>query len=498
MINIKRIGSLALAALLLTSTACTLSVPSDKGGENQNAQIVNAPSDPDTAPETDPEEPDAPQEEQFVLAEMDSKYHSYCDGKVYYREYKKSDYAEDIMLYYGDPFTGGIYNSTTPKKLCALNADGSVETITEEDPGQGVMYVIDNVLYSQYFMEDGAEADINPTHVYKYDLKTKERKDIPGYCQVEGRIGDDLILLSNSLYDVTGYVAGVYCIVDPKDYTISASFDSGTTFICSDYNSMYGIKVDSDYSNGDPEFSATIYRAKSDGSVDTLATLDASNFSEWYMGYPEVTCYQIVGSHLFVNLGYYAGTGHFYQEGMILDIDTINKTYKKIADVDVETFYITEGMDGMFANYYQYNENDGISKPVCTPIDGSGELKAEDYAGQQYMKPYYHYADTDNFKSGEVSIYTDVAGKPTKLISKSDYDGFGYTLGIEEGVDYDIADQTELYNVEYAGNKLFFSIAIMERNSEYDVGWRYCYKVKKFANFVKDLKTGEVTKLYEE
>ena len=42
-----------------------------------------------------------------------------------------------------------------------MSADGSVETITEEDPGQGVMYVIDDVLYSQYFMEDGAEAEDN-------------------------------------------------------------------------------------------------------------------------------------------------------------------------------------------------------------------------------------------------------------------------------------------------------------------------------------------------
>ena len=498
MINIKRIGSLALAALLLTSTACTLSVPSDKGGENQNAQIVKAPTEPDTAPETDPEEPEAPAEEQFVLAQMDSKYHSYCDGKVYYREYKKSDYAEDIMLYYGDPFTGGIYNSTTPKKLCALNADGSVETITEDDPGQGVMYVIDNVLYSQYFMEDGAEADLNATHVYKYDLNTKEKKDIPGYCEVYGRVGDDLVLLSNSRYDVTGYVPGILCLVNPKDYTISSSFDAGTTYIGSDYDSMYGILVDSDYSKGDPEFSAKVFRGKADGTVDTVASFDPSYFSDWYMGYPEVTCFQTVGNHLFLNIGYYQGTGHFYQEGMIVDIDITNKSCKKVADVTTETFYVTEGMDGMFVNILDYNFENDKTETICIPVDGEGEMKAEDYSGQQYMKPYFHYGDTNNFKSGEVSIYTDVAGKPVKLISKSDYDGFGYTLGSEEGVDYDIANQTELYNVEYAGNKLFFSIAEMERNSEFDVGWRYTYKVKRFANFVKDLKTGEVKKLYEE
>ena len=151
MINLKRIGSTALAIILVASTAaCTLSVPSDKGNENANAQIVSRDPDGDTEPDPEPlTEPEKEEEEQFVLAQMDSKYHAYYDGKVYYREYKKSDYAEDIVLYYSDPFEGGLYNSTTPKKLCALNADGSVETITEEDHGQGVMYVIDGVLYSQ-------------------------------------------------------------------------------------------------------------------------------------------------------------------------------------------------------------------------------------------------------------------------------------------------------------------------------------------------------------
>ncbi|MBO7374383.1 MAG: hypothetical protein J6U09_01050 [Lachnospiraceae bacterium] len=502
MINLKRIGSTALAIILVASTAaCTLSVPSDKGNENANAQIVSRDPDGDTEPDPEPlTEPEKEEEEQFVLAQMDSKYHAYYDGKVYYREYKKSDYAEDIVLYYSDPFEGGLYNSTTPKKLCALNADGSVETITEEDHGQGVMYVIDGVLYSQYYNEDGAEADINATHVYSLDLNTKKESDIAGYCQVYGKVGDYLILRQNNSYEGADYKAGDLTLYDPKTSKVISSLSGVVEYLGCDYTSMYGYQVDSDYTSGDAKYTVTIYRGTKDGDAQTLTTLSSSLFEDWYLGYPEITCYQIVGSHLFLNIGYYQGTGHFYQEGMIMDIDVINKTSKKITDTGVETFYITEGMDGMFINTYDYNINTENNETICVPVDGEGEMKAEDYVGQKFMVPYVHYdySETTNMKRGDVSILTDVAGKPNKLLSKSDYDGFGYTLGAAEGADYEDAEQTEIYNIEYAGNKLFFSIAIMERTPEYDVGWRYSYKVQKFANFVKDLKTGEVTKLYEE
>ncbi len=504
MINLKRIGSTALAIILVASTAaCTLSVPSDKGNENANAQIVSRDPDGDTEPDPEPLEPEKEEEEeQFVLAQMDSKYHAYYDGKVYYREYKKSDYAEDIMLYFSDPFEGGIYNSTTPKKLCVLNADGTVDTVTENDPGQGIMYVIDGVLYSQYFMEDGAEANPNTTHVYKYDLNTKTMSDIKGYCNVLARVGDYLVMRADSTYDASGnYVTGELCIVNPKDLSVVGSMGSSYELIGVDYDAMYGIEVISDYTaTGDSEFTVNIARTTSSGVSELLTSFEPSTFENWYYSYPEITCYQIVSGHLFVNIGYYQGTGHFYQEGFIYDIDLISKSVRKITDTENETFYCTEGMDGIFVNIREYSLESEKTETVCTPVGGEGEMKAEDYVGQQFLVPYIHYdfSETEHMKSGDVSILTDVAGKPNKLLTKSDYDGFGYKLGAAEGADYEDAEQTEIYNIEYAGNKLFFSIAIMERTPEYDVGWRYSYKVQKFANFVKDLKTGEVTKLYEE
>lgn len=503
MINLKRIGSTALVGLMLVSTfACTLSEPADKGGDNEIAQITSRDLDLGMPPEEELNtEPETETDEQFVLAQMDSKYHAYYDGKVYFREYKKSDYAEDIMLYFSDPFEGGIYNSTTPKKLCVLNADGSVDTVTENDPGQGIMYVIDGVLYSQYFMEDGAEANPNPTHVYKYDLNTKTMSDIKGYRNVLARVGDYLVMRADSTYDASGnYVAGELCIVNPKDLSVVGSMGSSYELIGVDYDAMYGVEVVSDYTSGDSKYTVNIARTTASGVSELLTSFEPSTFENWYYSYPEITCYQIVSGHLFVNIGYYQGTGHFYQEGFIYDIDLISKSVRKITDTGNETFYCTEGMDGMFVNIREYSMESEKTETVCIPVDGEGEMKAEDYVGQQFMVPYIHYdfSETEHMKSGDVSIFTDVSSKPTKLLGKSDYEGFGYTLGYEEGADYETADQTELYNVEYCGNKLFFSLAVMERTPDYDVGWRYTYKVKKMANFVKDLKTGEVTKLYEE
>ena len=500
MTKMKRIGALLLTGLMIVCTACVFPVNLDKGGSNQNAQITGS-DDPVDTPNVDPEpepEPDV-NEDEFALPSMNSKKHAYYDGKIYYRQYAKKDYADDIVLYFADPSSGLNYSSETKKIVC-LNPDGTLETITEEDKGFGDLYVIDGILFSQYYLPDWSEGDMITTCVYQLDLTSKERYDIDGYSRILGRVGDLLVMQKNDYYENDEYRNGEICLVNPMDGTVFSSMTGSAQFIGTDDNAMYGVQTKADYSKDVVEYTLSFYRCTKDGKSETIGELDNTYFADWgYLSYPEITCFQVVDNDVIFDVGYYEGTGHFFARGLIFDIQLDkNNTLKKIADVDADTFYCTKGDNGICVNYRSYNTDSENTDTYCVPVDGASEVKATDYIGQKYQTPYVHYDKTSSNGSGDVSIYADLSGKLTTLIKKSDYEAFGYGFGMEEGKDYEVAGTTEVYDIEYAGNKLFFSVAEMERTPEHDIGWRYSYKVKKFANFVKDLKTGEVKLLYEE
>lgn len=520
--DLKRFAVLLLTGVVTLSSACTL-VPSapdtgkDDGGRNAVVSVTdtgNNGNDADTqgsnetgtddtnegnTDNADPENTDGAlmSEEDFLYAPMKCQYHAYCEGKVYFREYDYDDYFNSVILYFSDPFVIN-YQLGNTYRLYSIDADGNIELVNDKDTGSGALYALNGKLYSGefYVRDDGKTA----SRVYSYDVKTGDKKTFDGFTDVLGTVGDCFISRTPATYDDSGYYSGKICIVNPETGENIAEAE-GDLIGTDDYSgAAYVMDCDIDYDSSTTEVTITALYVY--GNEIELAHLDNSYFENWFEDYAEVTCLQTTEDDLFVNLGYHSGTGYFYNEGFILDIQKDGSGFTKVCDTTEENFYIAHNNDGYTLNLYGYDYEYGPFVDLYSIGGSTGKQEAEGYIGQEYGVPYIHYSDDDvndhlTFKKGDVSIYSDDTGKIRPLVLAEDYEPFGLKMGLYDENDYENSDTMELYNIEYAGNYVFFSLAEMARYPVDDVGWRMAYRGLHYYDFVKNLQTGEVKLIHE-
>ena len=206
----------------------------------------------------------------------------------------------------------------------------------------------------------------------------------------------------------------------------------------------------------------------------------------------EVPCFQILKDCIVFNVGYYQGTGHFYTGGIIGYIMKNETSPYYCTKTSWENFYATETDEGIavFHNGIEGMEKTAIAGVGADAVDYESEKKAVPYVYSESKIASYG----KRYDVGDVVIYADDSGELTTLLKASEYEEFGYTT---KNNDYENGPVTEIYNIEYTGDKLFFSIAKMEHMPENDIGWRIAYRHSQTADFVKNMTTGKIDMLGE-
>ena len=467
----------------------------DNSGQNDNTDNTDANNDANndanaTGNTSDTNTSGTVNAESSIPA-IKTSYHAYYDGKVYFRLYDYADFYDSVFLYFSDPFylnDSVSYN----RKIYAMDANGNVEVVEDHDQGSGTLFIVDGKLYSQYSFigEDGSVH----SSVYEYDLKTKKKNDWGIYTDVVDQVGDYLVCKTIPYYEGDVYVGSDYSLVNRA--TGQALASAPGEYLCGDDESFYTLESYTNYDNN--TMKVKIFRVDAKGQT-VIAEMDNSYFRDWYEKYAEAICFQMEDEDLFINVGNHAGTGHFYEQGLLLDVKKDGSGFKVVEESSPEFFYITEDANRYTINYSEYDYDEGKSFIKLIPEDG---LEADYYFGQRIQKPYTLSGDMFDgvsipYNSGDTVIYADNSGKLYTLIKNEDIEKLGFKLGVDESVDYEEASITELYNIEYVNDFVFFSIGVMDRYPTDDIGWRYAYRASYRGDFVKNLKTGEVTKLHE-
>ena len=454
------------------------------GGEENNGSDVS---------NTDAEE------NEYILPAMDTKYHAMYDGYIYFREYRREDIVDPSMLYFGNTFN--LQDNHKNHTIHRMDSKGNVEVYTDTDPGMGDICIAGGKLFSQKTISDDYK-EVQRMDYY-YDLESGETTELNGYSYLLGSYGK-YVFLSGYEWNDNGYYEYFPCVLNAETMEdITGAYLAGQDLLGADEDGVYTYSTLADFIN--EEFGVDIYMTDYSGKTKKIAELDNSQFTDWFFdwGGPEITCYQFLDDEVICNIGYYAGTGHFYQEGMILDIPKDGSGFKIVCDSGYANFYCTEKDGSININNYDLDDTFDLVTSV-TNLKGTEE-KLGTYIGQKCGEPYVTYGETkieggsdlpESLMSGDVTVFPDSTGEMYVLLYAKDYEPFGFKYG-QQTDDYDTSDMTEVYNIEYVGDFLFFTITDFERDSENDIGWRYAYTHKKTVDFVKDLKTGDVKKLFE-
>ena len=495
----KRFLAVALSMLLVFGAGCTGNALSGNKDDNQsNAQIVQSNPQPD-APDTietiqNPDEgenvsSENTENEKTLLPPMETEFHAEYDGWIYYRQYNTEDLTNPIFPYFGTLYSYNDSGKTRP--IYRMDKDGNTEVYFKEDTGFGRICISDAKLFSQEFVDNGS---VGATEVYYHDLKTGDIYGLPEYKTVLGSYGDYVFAQRSPSEEE--YYYGTVSLIDATIFDEVAMVDG--QYLGADADGVYTYEVTGDYET--QEYELTVSKLSYNGSTKVLCKLDNSYFEDWEMGWdkPEITCFQTVDDTVYMNVGLYGGTGHFYQYGFVVVAFKNTDNFYKVCDTENDTFYCMktpESVDVIVNEWDEENQKKSVSYNVAGKL-----TQLEEYIGEECGKPYIYYSLSDSndrpFNNGDVIIYPDASGKLETILEYDDYGQFGLAYG-QVGDDYDTADMCDLCNIEYVGNKLFFTYVEMERNPKEDVGWRMAYKHKRTMDFVKDLETGEVTLLFE-
>ena len=262
------------------------------------------------------------------------------------------------------------------------------------------------------------------------------------------------------------------------------------------YHSGYGVKV---------------YRTDYDGKQTELINMDEDFFRARGMldsesagmdlgTWDKISCLQTIGDKVIFSYASYDGSGSFFSVGYLCAVDKDGSNLMFFEDVPGDAFYCTQkdGNINVHMTDYMSQELTHSNKIYTYTILGNEE-PLKDYCNQKYGYPeildgFFNGQFPEGCDIGDVTIYEDASGKVLKLIDHKDYEQFGYQYGIrEEGED---SYFTSIYDIEHLGDKVFFTISVEQHDPENDIGWRWAYKMIESAEFVKDLKTGEVKQLF--
>ena len=417
----KAILGIILTVSILMCTGCA------SADENTEIQVVEDVQEEIEESISTPT-PEVVKEEKFP-----NQLYAEYDGKIYFRRYS----AEDKVP--GELF-GNFRDveEVTEKDLMCMDSEGNVEKIGT-DSGIGTMLIFDGYLYSA--KRDVTDSGYLYNQVYSCKLDGTEEINYES-TDVVGMLGSYLVC--------TGKEKKLFIIdtVTREEKLLTSGADE---YLFTADNQVYFVSY--------PEVTeAVIYRVTADGVKSEIARMtvdDLKKISETEANYISVVCSQIAGNKLYFAAGYYAGSAHMYQGGLMARVNADGTEFEILGEFLPDSFYIL---------------NNDLENIV------GGKKLGRSYFSEDLALCYVKDADSTE----EV------------LLTQEEYE----SLGMGGYSDYQEDNFWELSEVEVTGDKLFFTITTGKHDASQDIGWRYYYTREKTAVFCKDMKTGEICELY--
>ena len=507
--------AITTAAVMLSGCTVSSSVPETPSEPESEVVVQDTPrpvSDPDDNSYLDligEEESDGNEGEDVKpvrtegLPAMDVTYHATDGTYTYYREYKMDDFSDPVYLYFSSPFTQNAEGSRM-HVIRRMDSDGNIETLTDKDPGFGQMYYAGGKLFSQgmNIKQEGYST------VYYWDLENKESsyKTREDYTYLQGVYGD--YIFCEKLYKPDEGCNGGNCIVNAKNMSELASVDG--IFLGADEKGMYWYERTEGTEVETKDLFVKIYVTDYQGNTTLIAEIGPEEFAKnetYYSegisdyGLLEIPCFEIFDDIVVFNIGYYAGTGRFFSGGIVCYANKEGHGSYYVCNNSFEGFLATYTDTGVSVTICDYDpENEAYDSITYSLAGGMNEVKG--YNGEKKDEVFVCREDspkkqcvdldgnTVQLQKGDVAVYAGDDGMAYRLLTKDEYESFGYVVVSDD--ESESAPKTELYNAEYVGDKLFFTVSYMAREESEDIGWRYAYRHSLSTDFVKDLKTGEV------
>ncbi|MCR4649893.1 MAG: hypothetical protein K5776_12535 [Lachnospiraceae bacterium] len=521
MIKNKKIAAILLAGSMVLLSGCVFGKQSnvDKDYNEENAQLTESTAEnTDDALQTSENEKNGEEtdntdntdadakdnttdsaskifvdENTYLFPKMNTKYHAKYGDYTYYREYSADDFEGSVYLYFNQNYK--FAEKETVKRIMRVDREGNVEPFVDKDYGEGDMYAAGGKLFCQARIIGGYNPSYN---IYIYDLDNGTEMPLPGLGDLIGYYGDYVFTQANGLIAANG---------DPI-YDAITIFDANTlkpvgecfgTYAGADETGVYTYKAELSTENDNASFD--LFRTDYTGFTKTVLHLNAEDMKDLYFDWSpaEVTCIQSIGDYLFVNVGCYGGTGHFYQNGLLYSINKNTGKVELVTATTYDAFLAIKNDDNVSVFVSRYDDETSQTVVDSFVIDGM-KYQLEGYLYEKFGSAFINYdkrkIQSYNFNYGDVGIYPTENGEVFEILDASEYEAFGFTFG-QATEDYDTSDYTDIYNIEYAGDFLFFTITTYTRQSGDDIGWRYAYVPVRTVDFMKNLKTGEIKILNE-
>ncbi|MBQ3408682.1 MAG: hypothetical protein IJH12_05735 [Clostridia bacterium] len=341
------------------------------------------------------------------------------NGNIYYWKLTPSSRDETALFAKYSPI------KESKVDLVRMEPDGNEFSVVNT-AGNGNIYIANDVIFYQS-TEDGENK------VYSVDLGGNNKK-----TYVKGEIN---------------YASGNYIYIQSGADIVVLNAKTGEQELIVNSADLIGMAAgNAFYISGDSSKSISINYIKGGENNTNIATFNTSEYKSEYGSDKNITFYgfSCENNKVAIKVGDVQGTGHFVQEGWVIEMDADGQNVtKRIDDDDNE-----EGAPTL--------------------------LEATDMPVSYNTEKGLLYKDPDN---GSEKVIVD----NNKIKSE-----FGFkTYNDDEEV------FIEVYSADKVGDKLYI---VIDNGTHYpagDIGWRYSYKRTKTAAFKYDLGSGKIEKLYE-
>lgn len=355
------------------------------------------------------------------VTEIKSMVGNYVEynGNLYFWKLTADSREEAALFAHYNPINGH------KNDLVRLGQDGNESTIVNA-AGQGNLYIANDTIYYQA-TDEGEKA------VYSVDLDgNNNKKYVNGelkyadgdYIYIQSATDIVVLNIKTGSTDLTINKADLVGIADGHAYYIS-----GDSFKTINIGFIYNGEDNSNVAS----FSTSEYKGDSIGS--------SPNISLYGFSYEN--------NKVQIRVGDIQGTGHFVQEGWIIEMDADGQNVSK--------------------------KEDSNQDEESTTLLGVTELPVS-YATEKGLV----YRDPEN---GSEKVIID----NNKIKSE-----FGFKTYNDDEEAY-----IEVYSADKVDDKLYI---VIDNGTHYpagDIGWRYSYKRAKTAVFKYDLESGKIDRIYE-
>lgn len=327
------------------------------------------------------------------------------------------------------------YKDTVNSKnnLVKVDENGN-EEIVLTDKGSGEIFIVNDKIFLSYATDEYG----SKRNIYSTDLNGQNKTE---YNQGEMKyiVGDYIICQSENNGDI-------YRINTKTDETETLKNDANIIGVIDEtiyYTENYDYQV------------ATLKIGSITENKDNgiIATFSTSEFKE-YMDTPpiEITQFWEENDKINMYIGYRLGTANMLQELFLMTMDKDGKNVQKEEVTDLETISMEDEQttEGVYFKTVQKN----------------GEYSTN-----------LMYVDEQTKQRKEIMTEEEINEK------------FNFTSDDEH--------TTTLYTSSIIDNEIYIVLDYGEHYSAEDIGWRYSYKRAKTMYFKYDIKTEEITEIYE-